>query len=88
MNEQLTLVIPCYNEENNIPSVLPAVIDYCEKNDACLIVVNDGSSDRSLELLNGFRSPKLRVISHKRNRGYGGALKTGIASAETPYVIT
>jgi len=89
MKNTLSVVIPAYNEEISLQSFLPEVIDFCKKNNFELIVVNDGSKDRTKEILNGYLSTTdfLKVIHHKVNRGYGGAIKSGVAMADTKYAI-
>src|SRR5690348_15755298 len=67
--------IPVYNEERHLEGVLREVRRYCPN----LLVVNDGSSDRTGELL--LQQPKLTVITHPTNRGYGAALITAFAHA-------
>jgi len=84
----LTIVIPCYNEEENIPRVLPEVIEYCSRNNYRCIIVNDGSKDNSLNELLKFNTDVVTIYSHSRNRGYGAAIKTGIRRCETEYVVT
>ncbi|WP_214072393.1 glycosyltransferase family 2 protein [Mucilaginibacter sp. dw_454] len=90
MTEQvLTVIIPAYNEAANIPLVIPGVIAFCEQNGFNLIVVNDGSTDNSKALLNDFiNHPCCTVIHHKLNRGYGGAIKSGIEACQTDYLVT
>lgn len=85
----LTIVIPAYNEEKGIAEIVHRVlaikddlrqasIDQLE-----LLVVNDGSRDRTGEIAQSIarQDPCVRVISHPKNRGYGAALKTGFAMA-------
>jgi glycosyltransferase involved in cell wall biosynthesis len=85
----LTVVVPVYNEAASLPDFLPRLIRYCRRHDWRLIFVNDGSGDSSLRILRGHEnSPQVRVVNHKVNRGYGGALKSGISLADTPYVVT
>jgi glycosyltransferase involved in cell wall biosynthesis len=88
MKPQVTIVIPCYNEQENIPKVLPEVKQYCEANNFQCIVVNDGSSDNSLAELEKYKSDTIKIISHSRNRGYGAAIKTGIRKAQSHYIVT
>jgi glycosyltransferase involved in cell wall biosynthesis len=53
------------------------------------IFVNDGSCDHSRQILDQLSdSPEVRVVHHKVNRGYGGALKTGISHVTTPFLLT
>lgn len=89
MQQRLTIIIPCYNEEKNIPSVMPAILAFCEAEDYKLIVVNDGSRDNSLTLLKQYENhPAFTLIHHKINRGYGGAIKSGIEACNTEFLIT
>ena len=89
MNESLlTIVIPCYNEAEEIPSAMPDILAACRKNSWKLIVVDDGSRDGSLERLRAFEGEGARILHHKLNRGYGAAIKTGILAADTKYVVT
>ncbi len=86
----LTIVIPAYNEENGIAAIVTRVLairkDLQEADiaDLELLVVNDGSGDRTGEIVAEIakQEPCLRVISHPKNRGYGAALKTGFANAK------
>lgn len=88
MND-LTIVIPAYNEEQALASFLPMLLDYCRKTGCQLIIVNDGSKDGTKELLNRYAEPAFfNPIHHKVNRGYGGAIKSGINATKTSLVIT
>ena len=85
----LSVVIPAYNEASVLPDVLPDLINTAQKENWDIIIVNDGSSDNTKEILNNYSDePILKIIHHKVNRGYGGAIKTGINNADTKYVIT
>jgi glycosyltransferase involved in cell wall biosynthesis len=85
----LTVVVPVYNEAENLPSVAPALIEFCRARNWRVIFVNDGSRDETKKILDGLpTSPHVSVIHHKVNRGYGGALKTGINNTVTPFLIT
>ncbi len=87
--KDLTIVIPAYNEYQALTTFLPELIAYCRDNGCQLIIVNDGSKDQTLELLDRYRpEPFFLAINHKLNRGYGGALKSGIQAAQTELVIT
>jgi glycosyltransferase involved in cell wall biosynthesis len=89
LKQDLTIVIPVYNEAESLPHFLPALIKTCQKNNWRVIFVNDGSEDGSNQILSGIESnPVVEVLRHKVNRGYGGALKTGLSSAKTRYVVT
>lgn len=86
----LTLVIPAYNEEKNLIVFLPEAIRFCQDNDFQLIIVNDASTDESARILadSERKHPKLHVITHKVNRGYGGALISGLSAVCSEYAVT
>ena len=85
----LTVMIPLYNEAENLPAFAEAAIEFCCARNWQIIFVNDGSLDATKQLLDGLApSAHVKVVHHKVNRGYGGALKTGIRHTTTPYVIT
>lgn len=86
----LTLVVPAYNEEKNLIIFVPELIQLCTKNNFRLIIVNDASTDRSAEILENYRKQTelLDIVTHKVNRGYGGALISGLSRVETEYAVT
>ena len=81
----LSVVVPCYNEEATILDLLDRVM--ASPWVAEIIVVDDGSSDRSRELLGTCTDPRIRVILQPRNQGKGAALRTGFSHATADYVI-
>ena len=81
----LSVVIPCYNEEATIQSLINLVLD--SKWVAEIIVVDDGSKDRSREILATVNDPKVRVVLHDVNKGKGAALRTGFQHATSEFVI-
>lgn len=87
--DNLTLIMPVYNEEESLPIVLNDWLSFCNANRCQLIVVDDGSTDGSRNILDELQSTRgYSVIHHKVNRGYGGAIKTGIKTAQTEYLVT
>jgi glycosyltransferase involved in cell wall biosynthesis len=90
LNEpQLTVIIPAYNEADSLLKILNNTISYCKERNWKLIIVNDGSKDSTREVLSCFKSEvALKVINHKVNKGYGGAIKTGISNVDTQYCVT
>jgi glycosyltransferase involved in cell wall biosynthesis len=89
MQSRLTVIIPIYNEEKNIPPVIPGILEFCTTENFNLVVVNDGSSDNSLSLLKQYEGrPNYKLVHHKINRGYGGAIKSGIEACETEFLVT
>jgi len=85
----LTIVIPAYNEAENLKIVIPELLELCEQYGWKICITNDGSRDDSRNILNGFESSgRLKTVHHKLNRGYGAAIKSSIALCDTEYVIT
>lgn len=77
-----TLIVPAYNEAQGLPTVLTEVLRACPG--AEIIVVNDGSMDDTRRVAEQF---PVTVIDHPVNRGYGAALKTGIAQAKHELLV-
>jgi glycosyltransferase involved in cell wall biosynthesis len=82
---------PCYNDEHSIAGMVRDVRDALTDavDEFEIIVIDDGSSDGSLAVLHDLHTevPELRVVEHKVNRGYGGALRSGFEAATMPWVF-
>ena len=79
------VIIPMFNEEHGAAECVQAVCEHLERlpNRTAVIVVNDGSSDATAEILQSM-APGLRrlaVVHHPVNRGYGAAIRTGVETA-------
>lgn len=87
----LSVVLPAYNEEANVERVVREVNDWLDRSglDAEIVVVNDGSHDRTGEILERLKTgiPRLQPQNHPVNRGYGAALRTGFDAARKTYVF-
>lgn len=80
----LSVILPAYNEENNIKPAIKEIADFLtELLDFEIVAVNDGSKDRTGEALEeAARERKnLSIVTHPRNLGYGAALRSGFAKA-------
>jgi hypothetical protein len=82
--DKLSIVIPAYNEEDGIGSIVERVLATqspltASGVDLELVVVDDGSRDRTAEIV--ARYPEALLVRHRTNHGYGAALKTGFAQA-------
>jgi glycosyltransferase involved in cell wall biosynthesis len=81
----LSVFFPAYNDSGTIASLVITALQTAAKltPDYEVIVVNDGSSDSTAQILDELARiyPQLKVVTHEVNRGYGGALRTGFASA-------
>ena len=88
----LSVFFPAYNDAPSLPdligktfSVLSKAADVFE-----VIVIDDGSSDDTASVLQELQTqhgPRMRVITHPQNRGYGGALRSGFAAARNELVF-
>jgi|FLYM01.1.fsa_nt_gi glycosyltransferase involved in cell wall biosynthesis len=75
---RLSLIFPCYNEEESVEPVLDEVLSIIADHPQTeVIVVDDGSSDQTLSRLEKYQT-QIRIIRHEKNLGYGAALKTGL----------
>jgi len=81
----LSVIIPCYNEQGTIASLIAMVqaSPWVQE----IIVVDDGSQDKSREILEAISDPQVRVIMHAANQGKGAALRTGFSHATAEFVI-
>lgn len=82
--DKITVIIPVFNESAVIEDTIRDLKPYVEKNDWEIIVVNDGSTDGTREILRKIKG--INVIDHPYNKGYGSALKTGIKHAHSELV--
>jgi glycosyltransferase involved in cell wall biosynthesis len=89
--KSVSAFFPAYNDAATIASMVIASVLTLPKvsDDYEIIVVNDGSQDHTAEILEELSRlyPCLRVITHERNLGYGGALQTGFASAQKSWIF-
>jgi glycosyltransferase involved in cell wall biosynthesis len=81
----LSVVIPCYNERATIATVVDQVL--ASPWTAEVIVVDDGSTDGTRDVLAGLDDPRVRVHLQPYNQGKGAALRRGFAEATAEYVI-
>jgi glycosyltransferase involved in cell wall biosynthesis len=91
LGDGISAVLPAYNEEAALAATvaeLRAVLASLGRPYE-IIIVNDGSTDRTGALADGLADadPAVRVVHHPRNRGYGEALKSGFNAARLPWVF-
>lgn len=88
---EYSVIIPAYNEEERLQAPLLETLDYlrAESESFEIVVVDDGSSDGTAELVNrlGRRHSELRLIRLPTNRGKGYAVRTGVVNSYGDYVL-
>jgi len=87
----ISVVIPAYNEAPVIRNVLESLLPLQQAMACEILVIDDGSSDGTADILAELTRAHphiLRVFTHRANRGYGAALKTGIRQAQMPLIAT
>ena len=88
----MSVFFPAYNDAPSLPALIRKTFATLSEHasDYEVIVVNDGSYDHTGEVLAGLAaefSPRMRVVTHEHNRGYGGALRSGFAAATKDLVF-
>jgi len=81
----LSVVVPCYDEAATVAELLERVLDSPWV--AEVIVVDDGSTDGTRDILAAVTDARVSVMLHERNQGKGAALRTGFTAATSDYVI-
>jgi dolichyl-phosphate beta-glucosyltransferase len=88
---EISIVIPAYNEEKRIGKTLKKVYEYFKekKIEFEIIVVDDGSNDKTVEIVEKFSFDKkeIRILKHEKNMGKGAAVKTGILNAKGELIL-
>lgn len=94
MSKKLTSIsifMPAYNEEGNITSTIIDASHAAKRvaEDYEIIVVNDGSRDKTAEIVHELSKldPHIRLVSHSVNKGYGAAVKTGMAACRKDWIF-
>jgi glycosyltransferase involved in cell wall biosynthesis len=87
----ISIFFPCFNEELNVKKVAFQALDVARQisDDFEIIIVNDGSHDRTGEIANQLvlESPEIRVVNHEINQGYGAALQSGFKASTKELVF-
>jgi len=87
----LSIFFPCYNDENTIAGLVDDAYTIGKKITRSLevIVIDDGSTDLSKKILKKSQKkhPNLKLVFHKKNRGYGGALRSGFSATTKKFIF-
>jgi glycosyltransferase involved in cell wall biosynthesis len=90
MIDELSIFFPLYNEEDNVKRVVKDAKRILSKvaGEWEIILVNDGSKDNTLKVARNLagRDKRVKIVNHKVNKGYGGALKSGYKAAKYKWV--
>lgn len=91
LKESLSIVIPAFKEEGNLPKLIPETVKEAKKvcQDFEIIIVNDGSPDKTGEVAEQLakKYKEVRVIHHKKNQGLAAAWKTGIEASKKDLIL-
>ncbi len=91
---KLSLLVPCYNEEEGIPhlsrQLAPVLKELSQKWDLELVFIDDGSKDQTYSLLQQYFGEKAntKIIRHETNQNLGAALRTGFANVSGDVIVT
>jgi glycosyltransferase involved in cell wall biosynthesis len=85
MSSCLTVVIPCYNEEMTIFEIVSRVLS--QESVREVLVINDASTDRSLEKLSLIEDQRVTIINNPKNLGKGASVKVGFMNATSQFVL-
>lgn len=87
----LSIILPAYNEEENIEEAVADIQSFIKKHFLSyeIIVVNDGSTDQTKSIVASLlkKDMHIRLVSHKKNLGYGAALRSGFRAAKMQLVF-
>ncbi len=87
----LSFFFPAYNEQASVEEVVREGLEVLPRyaDDIEVVVIDDGSSDRTGEIADRLASqdPRVRVVHHRPNRGYGGAVRSGLVNSRKDYVF-
>ena len=87
----ISIFFPAFNEEKNIQTTVSAALSVASSifDDFEIIIVDDGSSDRTPEIIDSLAStnPRIKAIHHPLNMGYGAAVRTGFANVSKELVF-
>ncbi len=87
MKNEITIIIPAYNEEEGIKPTILECIKHAP--DAKILIIDDNSSDKTNKIVKDMikKYKQIKIVKNKENLNYGGALKVGYKTFKTPYMV-
>ena len=84
----LSIIVPCYNEEKNIPLILVKFNEIIDRDDIEVLLVNNGSTDNSKNIMNQLvpNFSFARVVTVENNQGYGFGITSGLKEAKGEFI--
>ena len=86
MMPRVSVIIPCYNEALNLPELISQLESLTKQNNVEFILVNNGSTDDTLNVLARYIIPYIHVVNLESNAGYGGGIKAGLELAQGEFI--
>lgn len=87
-SENLSIVVPVYNEEENVQILIDRIQEALQDRNYEIILVDDGSTDRTRQMVRALNNPKVALIELKKNYGQSLALAAGIDYANGDFIVT
>ena len=83
-----SIVIPCYNEEDNLPNLIKSISEFAKGKELEFVLVENGSKDNSFALMKDLTNDKefIKIVKVEVNQGYGYGLHQGIKAASGDYI--
>ena len=87
-NPKIDVIVPCYNVDKVVERCIRSIINQEYDNEVNIYLVNDGSTDKTLNILNQFSSYKnINIINHQNNRGLSAARNSGIRAGSSEIIF-
>lgn len=85
----LSVVIPCYNEERRIQATLEKVIPYLEKNTKQfeILIIDDGSTDKTIEKVQQLHNANIKILRNEQNKGKGYSIRRGMLESKHSWIL-
>ncbi|MEN9920677.1 MAG: hypothetical protein RL538_570 [Candidatus Parcubacteria bacterium] len=88
-NIKLSIVVPCYNEAGGLPNLLTAYAEVVNRDDIEVVLVNNGSTDNTSQILESLSSRYLKfltIVTVTENQGYGSGVLSGLKEARGEFI--